>query len=237
MTKKLLVVFASGIVLAIALLSLAWAIGGRSLVSDLKKHEGWTINLDDDHAADGPRVSRTMAYDGSQVLTLEAPVDLQFKRGQDVKMTVEGPQKAMAALRWENGRLYLAGENTLHGSLKVTVVAPKIPGIVMTGAAEVQLDDLDQPTLALDLRGAGNIEGRGKVQRIDVDARGAGNIDLAQVEAQDASIRMRGIANVDIAASGRVDIDASGAGNVSLHKKPAQLNSRVSGIGSISHDY
>ncbi len=238
MTKKLLVVFASGLILATALFLIAWVIGGRSFVADLEHKHGWSFDFDDDKAA-APATTRTLAYDPAFPLTIDAPVTLRYERGPQTRMTVEGPRELVGALRWDKGRLSLDGSHVIHGhhGLTVTVVAPQLPGLVLTGAADVELVGLDQPSLSIDLRGAGDIEARGRVSRLDVSSSGAGAIDLSGVEAEDARVRLAGLGDIDVNAGGKVDVEISGAGQVSLHRKPAQLVSRITGIGTIDQDY
>ena len=235
MTKRLLIVFFSGLVLALALLSTAWLAAGDRFTSDIRKQGSWTFLSDDDDK--GPRVTRTLDYDGTRPLVIEAPVNLRFQRGSDARMTVEGSQSMMDALRWKDGRLYLEGSHVMRHALKVTVVAPQLPGITLQGAGKVELEGLDQPALAIELRGAGDIDANGKVARLDVTVRGAGDVDLARLEAIDATVHASGVGNIDISATGKVDLVVSGAGTVGLHRKPSQLTSRVSGVGSVNHDY
>ena len=85
--------------------------------------------------------------------------------------------------------------------------------------------------------GAGNVEANGRVDTLTVHAKGAGNIDMEELLAHDATIASAGVGNIDVSATGKVDATLSGAGNLSLHRKPAELTSRVNGIGSISQDY
>ena len=239
MTKKLLVVFASGLILATALFSIAWVAGGRAFVGELEKHGNWTVNFDGDDRPTGPQASRTLTYDPAQPLTIDAPVTLRYERGAETRMTVAGPRDLIDALRWEGGRLSLGGSHTIrHGSgITVTVTAPQLPALVLTGAADVELAGLDQPSLAIDLRGAGDVEGRGRVDRLDVSSSGAGAIDLSDVRARDARIKLAGLGNIEVDAGGKVDVEISGAGRVSLHRKPTQLTSRISGLGTIDEDY
>jgi hypothetical protein len=142
------------------------------------------------------------------------------------------------ALRWENGRLFLADSHpAIQHTLQVTVVAPQVPGVTLKGAGDVELNGLAQPTLAVELSGAGNIEGNGKVDTLSIAGQGAGNLDFSALETRDATVKASGIGNVEIAATGKVDVSISGAGNVSLHKKPAELRSSITGVGSVDHDY
>ncbi len=237
MTRKLLVVFASGLVLALALLSAAWLIGGQRFIGDLQKKDGWNITLDDDDDT-GPRITKMLSYDGTQPLTLEAPVSLRFVRGTANSVKVEGRREMIDAVRWDNGRLYLADSHvTVQHTLTVTVTAPQVPAVNLKGSGDIELNGLAQPALAVNLTGAGSIDGNGKVDTLTITGSGAGNVDFSGVAAKDATVRVSGAGNVEIAAIGNVDATITGVGNVSLHKRPAHLTSSVTGIGSIDHDY
>jgi hypothetical protein len=87
------------------------------------------------------------------------------------------------------------------------------------------------------MAGAGNIEASGKVQKLVVEASGAGNVDLSKLETVDAEVAIAGLGNADINASGEVEAAIAGAGNVTLHRKPRRLESDIAGIGNVEHAY
>lgn len=240
MTKKLLVVAASGLVLAILLLSVAWAIGGKDMVTAMR-HGGWRYNDwhysvdDDDHGADK---TRSLSFDPAVPLIVDAAVDLHFVRGEHPGMIVSGPARLVSAVRWENGRLSM-GDRSIwsHRSLKIEIVAPRMPPLTLAGAGDVSLQDLDQDELQLDLSGAGDFNVDGKVRTVKVTSSGAGNVNLGKLSATDASVSISGIGSVDLAATGKVTVSVSGAGSVTLHRKPTELTSQISGVGSVDQNY
>ena len=235
MIRKLLIVFASGLVLATVLLSAAWIVGGQELMARVKKGPTVLVGVSSDLP---PSATRTLPFDGAQMLTIDAPVSLKFIRGPKSEMTITGPEAVLAALEWKDGRLSLNDKApTVRKMLKVTISAPQIAGLVFSGAGDADLDNLDQSALTLDLSGAANIDASGKVARLDVSASGVGDIDLSRLEAGDAAVKLPGAGAIDLAATGAVDVEVSGAGSVTLHRRPANLTSRISGLGSIDHDY
>ena len=239
MTRKLLVVFASGLVLSIVLLSMAWVVGGHDLMTRIEKDGGYSLSFDDDDdTSHGAKTTRTLAFDASKPLEVAAPVRLHFTRGETAGMTVSGPKQLVDSVRWEGGRLSL-GTTPLfvHHTLDVEIRGPRMPSLVYKGAGDIELENLDQPALALEMAGAGNVEANGRVDSLTIHAKGAGNIDMEKLLAHDATITSAGVGNIDVSATGKVDATLSGAGNISLHRKPAELTSRVNGIGSIGEDY
>lgn len=239
MTKRLLVVAASGLVLAILLLSAAWVSGGPAMIAAVH-HGGWNIDFDDDDDDHdhGATATRTVTFNADAPLTIDAPVHLHFLRGNHVSMTISGAAPQLAGLRWQNNRLALAeGVTITHHALKVEIVAPHLPPLTVNGAGDVDLDGLDQRDLRIQLSGAGNIDANGKVHTASVTSSGAGNVDLSDLHATDATVSVAGVGNIDVNASGKVNANVAGAGNITLHRKPAQLISQVSGVGAVDQDY
>ncbi|GGC28468.1 hypothetical protein GCM10011371_15020 [Novosphingobium marinum] len=236
MIRKLLIVFASGIVLGIVALALAWIAGGEELRASIRDGEGVNWNIGEEY--DGPVSQRSFAYDGSRTLVLSVPAELRFTRGEETKMIVEGPKEAVEALDWTDGKLSLTEsmKNLRHG-LDITIVAPQIAGLELDAPGDVELADLDQPALSIVSRGAVELDGTGKVGKLYVRTEGAGDIDLADMRAGDATVRIDGVGDIDIAASGIVDASISGAGSISLHARPKTLKSTINGIGTVDHDY
>jgi hypothetical protein len=238
MTRKLLIVFASGLLFGIVLLSSAWVVGGADLVSRIGQDDGWSLGDDND---DAPRSSKTFAFDGKTPLTIDMPVTLHFKRGPEAQVVVSGTDSRMKGLKWENGRLSTAGRHKItmlnNDGLKVTIIAPELSALNLNAPGNIELDDLDQTDLTIEASGAINLDASGKVKRLTVHSSGAGNLDMSDIEAEDANVRISGVGNADIAATGKVDVHISGAGKVSLHRKPAQLTSKISGLGTVDNDY
>lgn len=238
MLRKLLIVFASGVILSIVAFSAAWLAGGERFKREVEEGHGWSFySSDDDRHDHGPRKSRAFAIQSGTQLAMEVPVDLQFARGDKAEMTVEGPADIVDRLVWENGRLSINGAARMHRSLKVRIVAPEIAGLDLDAPGDVNLHGLDQEALRINARGAIDLDASGKVNRMFVTSDGAGNIDLGKVEGRDATIRINGVGDVTIGATGVVDVEVNGAGNVTLVRKPETLRSRMNGIGDIDHDY
>ena len=237
MIRKLLIVSASGIGLAIVTLGGAWAIGGDDVAKRLgsSSHIDWMIDWRDDD--DGPRASRTVSFDGSTPLTIDVPVTLDYRRGPESRMVISGSNRVLRALRWADGRLSLDSLERHHSGIRVEIVAPQLTGLNLQAPGAVRLRDMQQNEFRLNVDSPADIEADGTVGKLDIIAKGVGNIDLEDVRAKDATVKIDGVGNVEISAAGTVDADMTGIGNLSLHQKPAKLNSRAVGIGSIDHDY
>lgn len=237
MFRKLLIVFASGVILTIVAFSAAWVVGGDKFRRDVNEGDfNWTIG-DDDEAANSPQITRNFAIQPGARLAMDVPVQLVFTRGDKAEMVVTGPQKLVDRLTWENGRLAIKGDWHGRKGLKVRITAPEIEGLDFDAPGDVTLTGLDQDSLTVNGNGALSLDASGKVRKLAVTTDGAGNLDFGKVDVQDATIRVNGAGNMVIGASGNVDVQINGIGNVTLVRKPANLKSEINGIGNVSHDY
>ena len=237
MFRKLLIVFASGTILSIVAFAAAWVVGGEKLKAEFAEGHGWHWTIGEDEDDKGPRKERRFTVDPGAQLAMSIPVELTFTRGDKAEMVVSGPAALVDRLAWENGRLSLPGGTSMHHGLKVRITAPEITGLNLDAPGDVTLTGLDQDKFALRSEGAVDLEASGKVRQLTISSEGAGNIDLAGVEAADATVRIDGVGNVTLGATHMVDVEINGAGNVTLVRKPETLRSRLNGIGSIDHDY
>jgi hypothetical protein len=237
MFRKLLIVFASGVILTIVAFSAAWVVGGDKFRRDVNEGDfNWTIG-DDDEAANSPQITRNFAIQPGARLAMDVPVQLVFTKGDKAEMVVTGPQKLVDRLTWENGRLAIKGDWHGRKGLKVRITAPEIEGLDFDAPGDVTLTGLDQDSLTVNGNGALSLDASGKVRKLAVTTDGAGSLDFGKLQVQDATIRVNGAGNMVIGASGNVDVQINGIGNVTLVRKPANLKSEINGIGNVSHDY
>ena len=234
MLKKLLIVFASGLFLALVSLSLAWLVGGEELRSQIH-NDGvhWTFDDEDD----GPRETRTFDFDPAESLAVRMPVELRFERGEETEMKITGRKELLEKLEVEGNVIDMPGTSIRNGAIRVTITAPTLAGLKLEAAGNVRLKELDQDSFTISAAGAVDVDAEGRVDTLDIEAWGASDFDFRDVEARDASVEMRGAGSADIAADGEVDVVIEGVGSVTLHRKPAKLTSQIDGIGTVKHRY
>ncbi|MDX9864207.1 MAG: head GIN domain-containing protein [Anaerolineaceae bacterium] len=124
--------------------------------------------------------------------------------------------------------------------------------IDLSGAADIQMDELQTTRLDLDVSGAGNVEidnlqaqhlnviysgaGEcklgGEVQEQEVQVSGLGNYQAAALKSQTASVSLSGAGNMKVWAEDSLNIEVSGAGSVEYWGNP-HVSQGISGIGNI----
>ena len=117
----------------------------------------------------------------------------------------------------------------------VHIFAPDITSLEVSGAAAVDVKDLDNSSLSVDSSGASKINVAGKTDKLTVDISGATRVDAEALEAEDATVDASGASHVNVNVSGSLRTDASGASKIVYSGTPANIEKKTSGASSVSH--
>lgn len=245
MIRNLIVIAVASLVLTIACFAGVAALGGRELVE-----HGWTIpaevfddeenvrvSIGGDHDL-GPDVTRDLAWPGGDRLQVDVPAEVVYTPGADAKVTVSGPGALVDRIVVEGGRLRFRDDETsdLHFSrrrVRISVVAPDVTTFVLDGSQDLEFSGYDQPELAIEINGSGEVKGAGRTQALTLRIAGSGDAGLGALDARDADIDIAGSGNAEVSAKGAVRVSIAGSGDVELTAKPASLVSDIDGSGDL----
>lgn len=249
MIRTLAIIALAGFVLSIASFAVAVAVGGPAAITDLAWGHGWGpfrhghFGPDDrdEFAADAggaPTETRELAWNGSDRLEVEIPADVTYTQAPGpAKLVVTGPRRAIDDLVVEDGRISFE-HNRRHRrnfgrALTITLTAPDVQRFDLDGSGRLEIRDYRQDKLDVSLSGSGDVKASGQAREVTLDINGSGGVDLGQVAAESAEVSISGSGEATIAPTRRAKLDVSGSGDVTLLTHPAELESDVSGSGTI----
>eukprot|EP01037_Dinobryon_pediforme_P001661 gene1661-1691_t len=179
-----------------------------------------------------------------RAVTLLGSDTVHIVHGDRLAIKVEGDAAAKAALRFVLGdgklgigRDPLAGPGT--GAATVTVTTPMIDQLNMAGSGTMSSDRLtgnavgvtiggsghvvtariETARLDLSVMGSGSFTGSGHAGKLDLSLAGSGEVDLAQLKADEAAIDVAGSGTADLASDGPVTGTVAGSGTITVHGK------------------
>ena len=259
MIRVLIIIAVASFVLAVGCLSGAFAIGGRDIiehgwsfpadihVSDGDEGDHVRISVGGDRDL-GPDVTKDLGWAGGPSLLINLPAEVSYVQGPVAKITVTGPKALVdrvtivdGSLRFEpsepDSRITVRGRgvglDTIREGLKITVTAPAVTKFVLNGSPSLSLAAYDQPELAIEINGSGEVSGTGKTQALSLTIAGSGDASLADLQAQNATVSLAGSGDAEISAKGAVQVEIAGSGDVTLSTKPASLSSNINGSGDL----
>jgi len=247
MIRTLLIIAGAALVLCVATLSGAAAIGGN----DLARH-GWTWTFKghgdggdetvhfrrDDNS---PPVTRNLAWTGGERLEVDIPGDVTYVQGATPSVVVTGPTSKVDRVSLVGGRLSWSddGDEVTVGwgrssRLRVVVTAPSVNSFELNSSADLSIRDYNQPAISVRVTGSGEVDAAGETQAVTVDLTGSGEVDLTSLRTTDATVSVDGSGDVSVGPTGKADITISGSGDVDITTRPATVTQNISGSGDVS---
>jgi len=146
-----------------------------------------------------------------------------------ITSTVEGkPLKYFLTLKRLDGLF-------VTGAARVKVKGFKFEKfqLILKGAGEILMSEIEADSLDIELPGAGLISLAGNSVNQKVWLKGAGSYDASRLESENAIVKLRGVGKARIWATSSLDANVDGIGHIEYRGEPSVRKS-VSGLGKIS---
>jgi hypothetical protein len=239
---------------ALALSLSACGYGVIDAVKDAKK-------MTKSDLADGMTISTTAAKTNAFTKVAGVgPDNIVFVTGDSFNISATGNADVLKHLRYKikDGQIVIGrdGDDWYKMGDKgatITVTAPVLTALSLSGSGDMKADKMTGEKLVLDLAGSGNLavadiqgallEGSlagsgdvdlaGKVTTANYSLAGSGDLTAAKLTATDAEVSIAGSGNVILNATGKVDASIAGSGDITV-TGGAKCKSSTIGSGSVS---
>ena len=260
MRTKLAVIAVSGFAISAVCLGGAFALGGNAVGNAVFDFGGFDLpRCDTTGQGSATADTRSLAWDGSDRAAVALPANTHYQAGQGDQLVVKGDPAIISHIRIHDGVVGL----DCHGGAffgrdrRIDVTLPgkrTFRTFEVMGIGDMQLSGLSQSEVALkvagtgtitadakvskldmDVSGDGTVEAKGQTDKLNVDVSGSGKIRAGELTANDATVDISGLGNIEVAPEGALNVDMSGAGTIYLKKEPRSIQSDISGAGRIVH--
>ena len=189
----------------------------------------------------GPKVTQTRDVPPYTALDVNGGVDVAIVPGDTRDVVVTGGEEVIDRVRTvvEDGRLVVSIKD--HGivigpdpfdDVRVEVAAAALETIRVQGSADLNLGRIDRDRLTILVQGGADIDASGTVGDLTLAIEGAGDADLAELEARTARVRVVGAGDAELNVSDELDVQVEGAGDVTYRGNPS-VRQRVEGAGEV----
>jgi hypothetical protein len=225
-TRALLIIAATGFVIAVVCFTAAGAVGvpWRQGCHIWSSRSSWVA---------GPTIMRNYQWTGGDTLRIDVPASLAYTQGPTSKLTITGPKGLLDKLAVESGRIGIDGCTGDAPKLKIVMTAPNVTDFEVSGAQILSIANFKQNRLTIGVSGTGDVIAKGEAGHTTLRMSGQGNADLGGLTGDDAKVRIAGMGKATIAPKLSADVTISGMGQVTLLTHPATVKQRISGMGSV----
>lgn len=116
---------------------------------------------------------------------------------------------------------------------KIEITVEELEYVKLSGSGDIVVNDLDNDFFEYVLSGSGNLTADGKVNDLELSISGSGDIDTRDLIAEDVYVKISGSGDIKVHAKKSFDGRVSGSGDIYYYGDPEQINTKISGSGSI----
>lgn len=208
--------------------------GGVAIVSN----SGTSIVMGDVVVGKGPVKTEERKPGSYTGLVFEAPVDMVYKVGApaSMKISAQGNILPLVSTDLKGGKLVIGLKKsvTMESSIRIEAVGPSLESVALSGSGSLKLSGETGKRLSLSISGSGEVEVSGQVERAAFDVAGSGDVDAANLRAQEVAVEVAGSGTVSAYAAKSAKVEVSGSGDVTIAGNPKQRSVERSGSGEVS---
>jgi hypothetical protein len=184
----------------------------------------------------------TQPYDLTDFTAVSASHGFNVVITQDsvykVKVTTDDNIQQYVDVHKDGSALYVGlkpGFGITTTQLKVEVSMPNLMNLQLSGGSQASGQNLTLVTnLGIDFSGGSRATLSGQAVDLTVSGSGGSNIDLRDLQVQNASVDLSGGSQAKVNASGRLDVNLSGGSQLQYRGNPTMGSQDISGGSRIS---
>lgn len=219
MKKTKIIIFAITLITGVA-------VSGCSLFSDINGIEG-----------SGNMKTETRNVADFKAINVGGSFTVEAVAQKDFGLEIETDDNLLQYIKTEVADGILKIETTKNiqpkDKILVRISAPNIENFKTSGAANVDLKNVNNDSLKVVSSGASKFTIEGTAKNFVVETNGASKIDAGNLKTENTSIDASGASKIDVYAANDLKVKLSGAGKISYSGNPKNISKDISGAGSI----
>lgn len=185
----------------------------------------------------GKRASETRTVPAFRRIDLAGSGKLTVTAGapQKVQVEIDDNLLPLVTTKVENGTLRIGtkGGYRSERGLRVTVMAPVVEGVAITGSGSAAITGVSGPRFAAAVSGSGSIEASGSADAATATIDGSGSVQLQNLRARSATVQIAGSGRIEVNATDSVAASIAGSGDIAYAGNPKTVTKSVAGSGRI----
>lgn len=137
----------------------------------------------------------------------------------------------------EDGRLVISMEGRKrwnNADIEVNITLPLLTKLVVNGAIDGDLNDIDTESLDIVINGAADLDADGSCGVLELTINGAGDANLRNLECDKVEATINGAGDASVYASDTVNASVNGVGEIDVYGGPKSVSTNKSWFSSIN---
>ena len=170
-------------------------------------------------------------------IELRGSADIMLEAGKAQSLTLSGSEKKLARVKTfvEGDTLIIEqkGRSWSGEGLDITINVKALNSLVVEGAADATLNNIQSDDFELMIAGAGDVDITGTCNEADMDIAGAGDVNARKFKCKSVDVTINGAGDAEVYATESVKATINGVGDVTIYGNPKTTRPRINGFGSV----
>lgn len=211
----------------------------------------------------GESIEKEMEIKEFSSLHVKGAFEIVLLQGDKAELRFEGNEELINEIKMDQNDDQLSiilrsdkNKTFKKNELKIFITLANLENLVFEGVGEIKTDgflmldkieingkgvgnielNLDAEEIITELNFVGNMKLTGTAEQVFLSNEGIGNIDAAELIAQNVEIISKGIGAVSVYCENELSIEVNGIGSVTYTGNPEVISEKVSGIGKINRN-
>ncbi len=173
-----------------------------------------------------------------EIVEISGAYDVDISVGKTASLEIVADDNLMKYIETEvrGNKLTIRSKKNLRprNEIEIFITTPNLIKIESSGASSIKAYGIDNDIFQTELSGAGSINLSGRTEKFRADMSGAGNVNAKELKAEYVKVGISGACSAVVYASKAIKADVSGVGSIDYYGDPEDVESSVSGVGSIN---
>ncbi len=237
MRKRLGLIAAAGLSIAVIFLGGFWILEGRNGWRDVSlRYSQW--RLPHCEALSGKAGTREVAWTGGESVGIAIPATLRYTPGTGDQVRIAGDASLIPHVIIDDNDIKLDCRSAEVTPESLTITMPgarRFRSFSVAGVTRLILNGIDQRELHFNIAGSSNVTAAGRVDEVHVNGAGLSDAKLGDLAVDDAHLNLAGASKIEIAAAETLHVNAVGAATIVLRTEPKSIETHILGSGRIIH--
>ncbi len=181
------------------------------------------------------RITREWNWEGGDKAEINLPATVHYRRGSGDRVTATGQEWALDHLRIDGSDIAFNFRSMRNfGRIEITLPGFGIDRFEVNGGGRLHLEDVQQRNLKISIRGSGDVDASGQIERAEVSIAGSGKVRMGSVVLSRLELSIAGSGDAEVAPKDEAKIHIMGSGDVRLLTLPPRLETNITGSGHIT---
>lgn len=180
----------------------------------------------------------TREVDQFSKIEISGAYEVEIIVGEENKIEISAEDNLLPLIKTKVRRHTLIIENRKSISPRediiIKVYTESLKSIETSGASTIYANGIDAESFNLDFSGAGSVYLEGDCSELFVNMSGAGSLNAKKLVSNNVRIIISGASSAKVYASESLFAEVSGVGSIDYYGDPEDVDSDVSGVGSIN---